>query len=97
MPAYVVARIEITDPERYRDYARATPGVLAQYGGRFLVRGGRVVTLEGPEEIGRIAVLEFPSVEQAEAWYHSQDYQKVKQLREGAARVSLAAIEGYTG
>jgi len=97
MPAYVMARIEVTDPERYREYAKATPGVLAKYGGRFLVRGGRVVTLEGPEEAARIAILEFASAKQAEAWYHSQDYQQAKRLRDGAAVVSLAVIEGYEG
>src|ERR1700747_3807260 len=47
MPAYIIARVEVTDWVRYREYTKATPEVIAHYGGKFIVRGGESVTLEG--------------------------------------------------
>ena len=95
MPAYIIARVDVTDWERYREYTRATPAAIAKFGGKFIVRGGQVVTLEGPQEIRRIVVIEFPSLEQAKAFYASEDYTIVRKLREGAAIGQFLAIEGY--
>jgi uncharacterized protein (DUF1330 family) len=94
MPAYVVARIEVTDWNRYQGYVKATPDIISRYGGRFIARGGRVITLEGPEEKRRTVLVEFPSMEKAEAWYHSREYQEAKGLRAGAAIASIIAVEG---
>jgi uncharacterized protein (DUF1330 family) len=94
MPAYVVARIDVTDWGKYREYVKATPGIIAQYGGRFIARGGQTATLEGPEETRRIVLLEFPSMEQARAWYHSEEYQDARKLRDTAAAASIIAIDG---
>ena len=94
MPAYVIARVEITDPVRYRKYVESTPATIAKFGGRFMARAGRTVTLEGPEETRRVVILEFPSLEQAQAWYASEDYQTVRQLRLGAAEGELLAVDG---
>lgn len=68
MAAYVIAKINVTDWDRYKEYAKGTPGVVAKYGGRFIARGGDVVTLEGPEEIRRVVIIEFPSLEKAKAF-----------------------------
>jgi uncharacterized protein (DUF1330 family) len=94
MPAYVIARIDVTDWDRYKEYVKATPGVIAKFGGRFIVRGGEKVTLEGPEETRRVVLVEFPSMEQARAFYASAEYEAVRRLRIGAAEVQLIAIEG---
>jgi uncharacterized protein (DUF1330 family) len=94
MPAYLIARIHVTDRTRYADYVKATPAVIAQFGGRFIVRGGECVTLEGPEETGRIVVIEFPTHEAANAFYHSDAYQAAKALREGAATGQFLVVEG---
>src|SRR6266566_821259 len=71
MPAYIIARVDVTDPIRYRDYINATPAVIAQYGGRFIIRGGEIVTLEGEPETHRIVVIEFPSLERAKEFFGS--------------------------
>ena len=71
-----------------------TPGVIAKFGGRFIVRGGEKSTLEGPDENRRLAMLEFPSLERAKEFYNSEEYQAVKRLRAGAANVSLIAVQG---
>ncbi len=63
MPAYIIARVDVTDWDRYREYTKATPAAIEHFGGRFIVRGGEMITLEGPEETRRLVVIEFPSLE----------------------------------
>ncbi len=94
MPGYMIARIEVTDWERYRQYTKATPAAIAKYGGKFLVRGGDVLTLEGPAEKRRLVVLEFPSVEQAQTFYRSPEYSAAKKLRADAAVGEFLIVEG---
>ena len=71
MPAYLIARVEISDPERYSIYTAVSPGVVEKFGGRFVVSGGDVVTLEGPESAARWIVVEFSSAEAARKFYDS--------------------------
>ena len=94
MPAYVIARVEVTDWDKYNEYLKAGPGTIAQYGGRFIARNGEKATLEGPEENRRMIILEFPSLAKAKAWYNSKEYQDAKKLRAGASIGSLVAIDG---
>lgn len=94
MPAYIIARIEVTDWNRYREYTKLTPAAIARFGGRFIARGGEVVTLEGPPETRRMVILEFPSLEQAKAFYHSEEYSQARKLREGVAIGQFLAVEG---
>jgi uncharacterized protein (DUF1330 family) len=94
MPAYIIARIHVTDWSKYSEYTKVTPGVIAEFGGRFLVRGGKISTLEGPEESGRLVLIEFPSFETATAFYQSQRYQEAKHLRAGAATGQFLVVEG---
>ncbi len=94
MAAYIIVRMHVTEMEQYKEYTKVAPGVVAQYGGRMLVRGGETVTLEGPEEKDRIVVLEFPSLDQAKAFYGSEEYTAAVKLREGAARAQFIAVEG---
>ncbi len=94
MLAYLIARVQVTEWEQYREYMKATPAAIEKYGGRFVVRGGEVITLEGPRETGRVVIIEFPSLDQAKAFYHSEEYARAKKLREGAATGQFLAIEG---
>jgi uncharacterized protein (DUF1330 family) len=94
MAAYIIVRVHITDMEKYKEYTKLTPGVIARYGGRFVVRGGETVTLEGPEETARIVVLEFPSLDRAKAFYESEEYAAAARLRDGAATAQFVAVEG---
>ncbi len=68
--------------------------MVAQYGGRIIVRGGATVALEGPEEKDRIVVLEFPSLDRAKAFYGSEEYTAAVKLREDAASAQFIAVEG---
>lgn len=94
MPGYIIARIEVTDWDQYREYMEATPDILERYGGQFIVRGGRTETLEGREESARVVVVRFPSFEKAIEFYHSAEYSQARKLREGAATVHFIAVEG---
>ena len=94
MPAYIIARVDVTDPEKYEGYKERTPAAVAKFGGRFIVRGGNIITLEGPEETRRVVVIEFPSLHQAQAFYDSEDYRAAKKFRDGAAEAQFLAIEG---
>jgi uncharacterized protein (DUF1330 family) len=74
---------------------QATPGVIARFGGKFIARNGEKVTLEGETETARVVILEFPSMELAQAFFNSPEYQQAKLLREGAAEAQFIAIDGY--
>jgi uncharacterized protein (DUF1330 family) len=94
MPAYLIVLMEVTDAEQYSQYTAVTPAVVAQFGGKFIVRGGKTATLEGPEEKRRVVVIEFPSFEMAQAFYQSEAYQRAKVLRKGAANGTFILVEG---
>jgi uncharacterized protein (DUF1330 family) len=94
MTAYAIAEIEITDPSAYEDYRRQVPAVIAKYGGRYVVRGGKVESLEGGWSPKRMAVVEFPSMDQALKWYRSSDYAPLIKLRQKASRGKLIIVEG---
>ena len=94
MPAYVINDMEITDPALFEEYRKLTPATVAQYGGRFLVRGGRVEPLEGDWSPSRLVILEFPSMDQARAWVDSPEYAPAKRLRQLASKSNLILVEG---
>ena len=96
MAAYIVVRVDVRDWEAYREYMRHTPRVIRKFGGRFIARGGETVTLEGPEETLRVVLIEFPSLDQAKAFYNSPEYVRTKRLREGGGEAQFVALEGYT-
>lgn len=94
MPAYMIARVNVTDWDQYNEYIKVTPGIISKYDGRFIVRGGEMVTLEGPEEKWRIVVVEFPDLAKAKEFYYSPEYTDAKKIREGAALAQFVAISG---
>ncbi|HUV13500.1 MAG TPA: DUF1330 domain-containing protein [Acidobacteriota bacterium] len=94
---YMIVRVEVTDWEQYQKYMEVTPGIVAQYGGRFIVRGGRTSALEGPEESTRVVVVEFPSFDRAVEFYNSPEYTEARRLRQGAANAQFLAVEGVEG
>ena len=93
MTAYVIAEIDIRDPELYRDYVKLTPASITRHGGRFLARGGATESLEGAPA-KRVVVLEFANRAAAERWYHSPDYSEARAIREKAAVSRLFIVEG---
>ncbi len=95
MPAaYVIAEIDVKDPEGYKNYTSATPGVVAKFGGEFVVRGGATESKEGEAPRGRIVVIRFPNLVQANAFYHSDDYAELLALRISLTDSRLFVVEG---
>ena len=90
---YIVARVTVTDPEAYAAYAAGATEAIAKYQGRPLIRGGAYEALEG-EARPRNVVIEFDSVEQARAYYHSPEYQAAKAKRDGACVAEFILVEG---
>jgi uncharacterized protein (DUF1330 family) len=97
MPAgYVIVEMKVSDPERYKEYMAAAPATIAAAGGEYLVRGGRHEPLEGDWQPARLAVLRFPSVEQAKAWYEGERYRAARARRAGATEYfNMVVVEGY--
>ena len=94
MAAYLLAQVEVHDMAQYRKYTARTPAIIEKYGGRFLARGGEVVTLEGDAPAGRIVLIEFPSLQTVQDFYASEEYQEVKQLRLPASTAGFLALAG---
>ena len=92
MPALWIAHVKVNDEEAYGKYAKLAGPAIAAHGGSFIARGGRYVTLEGPDR-PRNVVARFPSVEDAEACYRSPEYQEALSHAKGAAERELVIVE----
>lgn len=95
MTAYLIGRMQITNPEAYAEYKKLSPKIVEQYGGRFLSRGGRKINLEGAEETRRVVIVEFPDAQKAEEFYWSPEYQAAMKIRENAAQMDLMIVGGF--
>ena len=96
MAAYVIADIEITDPEAYEDYRKGVAATIAAHGGRYLTRGGDVSVLEGGWSPKRFVILEFPSMAKLKAWYDCPEYAPLRDIRKRASVSKLIIQEGLT-
>lgn len=94
MPAYVVADIDVQNVEGFEEYRKQAGATSVAYGGRYLVRGGKLEALEGAWAPKRFVVIEFPSVEKAKAWWNSQEYAGPKAIRQACARSNFILVEG---
>jgi uncharacterized protein (DUF1330 family) len=94
--AYWVARVDVTDPDAYKQYVAANAAAFSKYGAKFLVRGGKAETREGSAR-ARNVVLEFKDYETAKACYDSPEYCAAMKLRETASVGDLVIVEGYDG
>jgi uncharacterized protein (DUF1330 family) len=94
MPAYFIAELEVTDPAIFEEYRKGVPATITAYGGRYLVRGGTLESLEGGWSPKRMVILEFPSMAQAKAWYGSSEYRDLLEMRKRSTNSRMVLIEG---
>lgn len=94
MPAYIINDMDVLDPALLEEYKKLTPATVAQFGGRFLARGGALSVLEGAWQPKRLVILEFPDKAAAEAWASSAEYAPAKAMRQRAARSNVVVVEG---
>ncbi len=94
MSAYVIADIEVTEPAGYEEYRKQVLAVVTKYGGKFIVRGGKIDAREGGWNPKRLVLVEFPSLAQAQKWYDSPEYAPLIKLRQKASKGRLIIVEG---
>ena len=91
---YVIAQINVTDPQTYQSYVAKVLPTVEAFGGRFIVRGGKAQSYEGTPTGNRHVVIEFPSYQAADKWYHSDAYAEAKALRQSASNSVQTIVEG---
>ncbi len=94
MAAYLVARIVVQDEAGFADYRDRVTPVIAAHGGRYVVRGGALETLEGDALPSRLVIVEFPSMDAARRFYRSAEYAPALQLRLASAASEVVLVEG---
>ncbi len=94
--AYWVAHVDVDDPEVYEKYRQANAAPFAEYGARFIVRGGEQEVREGRVR-ARTVVIEFPSYEAAVACFESPAYQAAKDIRDPVSSADMVIVKGYDG
>ena len=94
MAGYMIADVNVTDPEGFEEYRKLVSATIEAYGGRYVVRGGATETIEGDWNPSRLVIIEFDSVEQAKAWYHSDEYAGPRDMRHKAATTNAIFAEG---
>jgi uncharacterized protein (DUF1330 family) len=92
-PGYVIAEVDVTDPEAFKKYAEKVPATVAAADGHYLVRGGKIQVVEG-EAPKRVVVIAFESAEKAHAWEYSPAYEAIKPMRQSSAKSRIFIVEG---
>jgi uncharacterized protein (DUF1330 family) len=99
MAAYIIGlrRSAPRETAWVQEYLPKAGALAAKHGGKALIGGNstpRLLALEGAEEppLG-VVILEFPSLEQAQAWHDDPDYAPLKQLRQANVDMEIFVVE----
>ncbi|MBX3293689.1 MAG: DUF1330 domain-containing protein [Acidobacteria bacterium] len=95
-PVYVVAEVEVTDPEAYKAYMPSASQIVAKYGGQYIARGGKTESLEGAEPTGRVVIVQFPNIAALHKFWNSPEYREVAPIRRKASRSRFFVVEGVS-
>ena len=95
MSAYLIADIQVTKPEGFKLYGEAVLATVEKFGGKYLVRGGEVLPMEGEWLPKRMVVLEFHDMSALKKWYNSNDYQKIIKDRTDNSIGNMVFVEGH--
>jgi uncharacterized protein (DUF1330 family) len=94
LKAYLIAEIEVVDAATYEGYKTEAAPIVAKYGGQYIVRGGPLTLVEGDGSKGRVVVIEFPNTTAAHAFFNSDEYRPVAEIRHKAAKSRIMIVEG---
>jgi uncharacterized protein (DUF1330 family) len=94
MPAYILAQIDVHDPETFERYREKVAPLVQAFGGRYIVRGGEITPLEGELSAPRLVIIEFEDREAAKRWYFSDEYQEILKLRLDSANGTAVIVDG---
>ena len=92
MTAIVIARVQVTDPEKYEAYKPLAKAAIDAFGGKYLVCGVEPHVLKGQPAPARYVVVEFDSVETAQRFYDSEIYLRARSARQGAADAEIVSL-----
>jgi uncharacterized protein (DUF1330 family) len=95
MPAYFVVNIEVTNKADFKVYAETVAPVIAQYGGRYVLRAPELHKIEGDFDLKRLVILEFPTMDAARTFYDSPEYAPLLKLRLGSTKSHMVLAEGF--
>src|ERR1039457_3802044 len=94
MAAYIIVEIEVTDPVGYEEYKKLAGATVEQYGGKYIVRGGKAEKLEGNWDPKRIVILQFESMQRAKEWLNCEEYREPRKMRHRTAKTNMILVEG---
>ena len=95
MPAYLVGGVDVSDPSWVEEYGPKVEALVQKHGGRYLVRGGKMDVVEGTTPASRVmVVVEFPSMEHAQAWYNDPEYAPLIKLRQTGSEAEIVLVDG---
>lgn len=95
MAAYfIVDQLEVTDPDTMKEYSAGVGATIAKFGGKPLVRGGDFEVIEGTYQPNRMVMLEFADMATLKAWYNSDEYAALKDMRKSSSSSNIVAVEG---
>lgn len=95
MPAYLVGGVDVSDPAWVAEYGPKVEALVQKHGGRYLVRGGEMDVVEGTTPASRVmVVVEFPSLENARAWYNDPEYAPLIKLRQTGSEAEIVLVDG---
>jgi uncharacterized protein (DUF1330 family) len=93
--AYLIGEISVSNPDAYAQYISQAPAILAECGGRYIVRAGNSVVREGPPLKGRLVMVEFPSFAAAQNCLDGTEYKAIEHLRTDNAASRIIVVEGF--
>ena len=94
MTAYIISRVSISDAEAMKGYMADAPESVYTYGGKYLVRTSDIMALEKDADYQRMVVVEFPDKNAALAWYNSEDYRELRDIRWKSADAHIVVVPG---
>ena len=96
MTAYTIVMVKVDNPDTYKEYTSRTPPIVKKYGGKFLVRGGEVDTIEGELFNDRLVILEFPSKQSIHDFFADPEYRAAAEYRKASSEARIFAINGVS-
>jgi uncharacterized protein (DUF1330 family) len=94
MTAYIIANIQVANPEIFAEFQEKVPAIVEKYQGKYLARGGKAEPWEGDWKPSTLVILEFPSTDLARKFYESEDYRPLKEIRHKASKSDVIFVEG---
>lgn len=95
MSVYMIIEVRVLDHARYSEYMARAFEIVRKYGGRYLVRGGKITPLSQTWNPERIVVIEFETMDRLQACFSSAEYLKIASFREQSTVGKSIAVEGY--